>query len=104
MQCLGKFSFVSEVSIGGKVHQREIEPGQPLGSFKCLGCKKSFKNEQGVGSHVATCPAVQLQKKQKMAEEVNNNCKIDKTHEETIIEGDATSYSSNAKIRAIKLR
>ena len=59
-QCLGQFGFVSEVSIGGKVCQREIEPGQPLDSFKCPGCKKSFKNEQGVGNHAATCPAVQL--------------------------------------------
>ena len=102
-QCLGQFGFVSEVSIGGKAHQREIEPGQPLDSFKCPGCKKSFKNEQGVGNHAATCPAVQLQKKQKMAEEVNNNHAIDKAFEETMIEGDATSCSSNAKLHSIKL-
>ena len=81
------------------MYQREIEPRQLLDSFKCPGCKKSFKNEQGVGSHVATCSAAQLQKKQKMAKEVSNNCKIGKAHEETIIEDN----SSNAKICTIKL-
>ena len=68
-QCLGQFSFAWNISIREKVYQREIEPGQPLDSFKCPGCKKSFKNEQGVGSHAATYPAIQLQKKQKIAED-----------------------------------
>ena len=83
------------------MHQREIESGQPLKSFKCPSCKKSFKNKQGVDSYAVTYPAIQLQKKQKIAEEVNNNCKIEKVCKEKMIEGDATLYSSNVKIRAI---
>ena len=101
-QCFGQFGFVSAVSIGGKTCQREIEPGQPLDSFKCPGCKKSFKNEQGAGSHATTCPAAQLQKKQKMAEEVNNNCKITKACEETIMQGNVKPHSSASNIRTTK--
>ena len=86
----------------GKTCQREIEPGQPSDSFKCPGCKKSFKNEQGVGKHATSCPATQSQKKQRMAEEVNDNNKLGKMREETIAEGDATTCSSNSKHQTSK--
>ena len=77
-QCLSQFGFVFTVSIRGKTYQREIESGQPLGSFKCSGCKKSFKNEQGVGSNATTYLTLQLQKKQKIAKDTNNNYKLKK--------------------------
>lgn len=93
--CLGKFGFVSKVEIGGKTCKREIELGKPLGTFKRSGCGKSFKNEHGVGKHETTCPAAQLEKKQKIANGKNSSKKINSMFEETATLGTSVFQCSN---------
>ena len=69
-----------------------------MDSFVCSGCKKSFKNEQGVGKHETTRPVAQVMKKQKMTAEINSNSKIEQMHQETIVAGRDASHSYSGQI------
>ena len=74
--CLGNFGFKIQKTIDGKTYTREIEEGQPLDSYKCLGCGKSFKNQQGLGKHKSSCHPIVVAKKQKGYEEIKNTTSI----------------------------
>ena len=53
--CLGEYGFKSMVISNGKMYDRKVEAGKPVEKVFCIGCDKSFKNEQGRGSHEREC-------------------------------------------------
>ena len=48
---LGEHGFYHVKVIDGNTYQREVTGGCQLEKVLCVGCKQSFKNDQGRGSH-----------------------------------------------------
>ena len=48
---LREHGFYHVKVIDGNTYQREVTGGCQLEKVLCVGCKQSFKNDQGRGSH-----------------------------------------------------
>ena len=71
--CLDEHGFKSIEISNGKTHDRTLDTGKPVEKVFCVGCNKSFKNEQGRCSHERECILAKLKHDEKAKVEKLSN-------------------------------